>query len=485
MNSLTRRDAIKSGGKAIVGSAFMGSALAGCGDETELSGQRSERSQAVDANDLFDRGAVPVSASGWTKTKGVGTHYDSLTEDLVTDVLVIGAGLAGSSLALHLSEQGVDTVVLEARQPGWGASGRNVGHVLPLLRDMEVFERFPDQGRAFFELFREHHTIPFDIANKYGIECDAVQNGYLNTMTSRSAFDKFKAASVHSADLLGQKLTDVDAATMLEMTGSDYYSHGLLYESGGRINPYLFTQGMVEAAVGHGARVFGDSAAARVSTDGQGWKVQLEAGHSVRCEKLIFCTNAYSSDVVPEFKQGFYPLTAYALSTRPLPAEIRDLILPSRATLAQVPMDLNPFIVDGYNRIVTGSIPSRSSPEDAQWHFQQHLKWIHRTWPATRDVAIELESYWTGRVAMREREFPGMYQLDSGIYGLMHFNAWGNVMAPLMGRSLALAIASDRPDQLPFPIVKPDVIDNPGKQEFVIRSLMIPAARIAQNFGFI
>ena len=156
-----------------------------------------------------------------------------------------------------------------------------------------------------------------------------------------------------------------------------------------------------------------------------------------------------------------------------------------RAGLAQVPVDLNPFIVDGYNRIVTASIRSRSRPADAQWHFQQRLKWIHRTWPETRDVPIELEAYWTRRVAMREREFPGLYQLSSGIYGLMHFNAWGNVIAPLMARSLAQAIASDRPDQLPFPLVKPDVIANPGKQEFLIRSLMIPAARIAQDFGLI
>ena len=76
-----------------------------------------------------------------------------------------------------------------------------------------------------------------------------------------------------------------------------------------------------------------------------------------------------------------------------------------------------------------------------------------------------------------------MYQLDSGVYGLMHFNAWGNVMAPLMGRSLAQAIASDRMDQLPFPVVKPDTIANPGKQELLIRSFMIPAARLAQRFG--
>ncbi|PLW67428.1 FAD-dependent oxidoreductase [Pseudohalioglobus lutimaris] len=484
MKKVTRREALKSGGTLLVGGAIVG-----CGSEADTRGEGSESSPsqgvATELDSLYDKGAIPIAESGWTKTQGLGTHYPSLATDLVTDVLVIGAGLAGGSLALHLSELSINTVVLEARQPGWGASGRNAGHVLPLLRDMSVFEQFPDQGHAFFELFREHHTLPFDIAKRYDIDCDAVASGYLNAMTSQSAFDKFKQSSLASAEALGQNLIDVDAATMHEMTGSHYYSHGLLYESGGRINPYLFTRGMIKAAVENGVRVYGDSVATAVSPQGKGWRVQLEGGNSVSCDKLIFCTNAYATDIMPQFQRAFYPVTAYALSTTPLPAQIRDIVLPSRATLAQVPIDLNPLIVDGHNRIVTASIPSSSRPANAQWHFEQHLKWIHRTWPETRDVPIELESYWTGRVAMREREFPGMYQLDSGIYGLMHFNAWGNVMAPLMGRSLAQAIASDSADQLPFPIVKPDLIANPGKQEFLLRSLMIPAARLAQSFGFI
>ena len=86
---------------------------------------------------------------------------------------------------------------------------------------------------------------------------------------------------------------------------------------------------------------------------------------------------------------------------------------------------------------------------------------------------------------MRQQEFPGMYELRPGIYGLMHFNAWGNVMAPLMGRALATAIARDRLDQLPFPIERPQAVSNPGKQEFLIRSLMIPAARIAQRLDIL
>jgi cation diffusion facilitator CzcD-associated flavoprotein CzcO len=46
-------------------------------------------------------------------------------------VAVVGAGFTGLSTALHLAERGVDVAVLEAGQPGWGASGRNGGQVNP------------------------------------------------------------------------------------------------------------------------------------------------------------------------------------------------------------------------------------------------------------------------------------------------------------------------------------------------------------------
>ena len=478
---LTRRDALKQGGCLV-----MGSTLVGCSEQADVQGAELHNTDVSDSvRDLYDTGAIPIVDSGWTKTRGIAPDYPDLNQDLTTDVLIIGAGLAGSSLALHLSELGISNVVLEARQPGWGASGRNAGHVLPLLRDLKVFEQFPDQGRAFFELFSAHHTIPFDIARKYDIDCDATESGYLNAMTSQRSFDKFARSSAYSAERLGQSVKHLDAPAMREVTGSGYYSHGVLYESGGRINPYLFTSGMIKAAADKGTRVFGDSVATSVMPDGQGWQVQVTNGSSVRCDKVVFCTNAYSSGIVPEFQRGCYPLTGYALSTEPLPTEIRDIVMPGGATLAQVPIDLNPFLVDGDNRIITASLPSRSQPADANWHFQQHLDWIHRTWPETQEVPIKLQAYWTGRVAMREEEFPGMYEISPGLYGLMHFNAWGNVMAPLMGMALAQALASNSPDKLPFPIVRPDQITSPGKQEFLLRGLLIPAARFGQKMGII
>jgi hypothetical protein len=67
----------------------------------------------------------------------------------------------------------------------------------------------------------------------------------------------------------------------------------------------------------------------------------------------------------------------------------------------------------------------------------------------------------------------------------MHFNAWGNLMAPLMGMLFARGLAADRPDTLPFPIETPAPLENPGKQSLVIRRLMIPAGWVAQRIGVI
>lgn len=477
---MNRRDYLKASAALLAGAI-----VPGCSERDSLSPGASRGGPGMTrAREMYDKGVVPIDLSGWTTPRSVMPAFDSLQRDLDTDVAVVGAGLAGASLALHLAQAGIGVGVLEARQPGWGASGRNAGHVLPVLKDLEVFRQFPDRGRKFLELFRQHRSIVFDLASKHDIDCDAAPSGYLNVMRSKGAFQDFSEQAAQLEREQGLKVERLGASDVQRLTGSAYYPYGVLFKAGGRVNPYLFTNGMVSAAARHGAAVFGESEALALARSGNRWRVET-AGGSVTADRVVFCTNAYPTDIIPEFADSFYPLTAYALSTRPLSQAAREIVMPSGATLAQVPVDLNPFIVDGEGRIVTSSIPSVSTPEDAAWHFANHLAWIHRTWPETKDLEIELETYWTGRVALRDRDFPGVFEVRPGVFGLMHFNAWGNLMAPLMGMLLAEALASDRMDQLPFPLEKPQAVEDRNKQSFRIRTLMIPAARMGQKVGII
>src|SRR6201997_1696814 len=54
-----------------------------------------------------------------------------LTFDLDVDICIVGAGLAGLSVALEASRMGASVAVLEGRHVGWNASGHQLGTVMP------------------------------------------------------------------------------------------------------------------------------------------------------------------------------------------------------------------------------------------------------------------------------------------------------------------------------------------------------------------
>ena len=66
-----------------------------------------------------------------------------LTFDLDVDVCVIGGGLAGLTAAREIARRGWSVAVLEAQTVASGASGRNLGFVLPgFLESLErIIER--------------------------------------------------------------------------------------------------------------------------------------------------------------------------------------------------------------------------------------------------------------------------------------------------------------------------------------------------------
>jgi hypothetical protein len=169
---MNRRKFLRNSAIVLAGSTLTGCDATGGSDKDPGSSYKRE---------MYEQGGTPIDTSGWTIPEGLST-YPALEKQLDADVVIVGAGLAGSSLALHLAEQGVNVVVLEARQPGWGASGRNAGHVLPFLKTLKVFKQFPDSGKKFLELFKKHRSIAYDLAKKHGIACDALQSGYLNAI---------------------------------------------------------------------------------------------------------------------------------------------------------------------------------------------------------------------------------------------------------------------------------------------------------------
>ncbi|RAB63565.1 NAD(P)/FAD-dependent oxidoreductase, partial [Burkholderia multivorans] len=84
----------------------------------------------------------------WAATATPASATPALDASASCDVAIVGSGFTGLSTALHLAERGVNVRVIDGAQPGWGASGRNGGQVIPGLKydPDELVRRLGDAG---------------------------------------------------------------------------------------------------------------------------------------------------------------------------------------------------------------------------------------------------------------------------------------------------------------------------------------------------
>lgn len=430
----------------------------------------------------FEQGTIPISQSGWTTFAPASPTYSALEADQTADVVVIGAGLAGASTALHLAIRGIKVVVLEAQQPAAGASGRNAGHMAPYLESLKPMQRWPDGGQRLLELFIRCRRLVFELCAQYGIEADAAPVGYLDVARQRGWRGHFGAVARRWKGF-GYEVDAVGGSDLAALTGTSEYPCGLYWRDGGHVNPFLLTHGMIAAAQRNGAQIFGDSPVIGCEPFRGGWVVRTASG-SIRAQKLVICTNGHNGNAFfPAIGRTNYPCVACGFATKPLGSADLAHINPSRAALIQHPVGLNPLISDGHGRLITAKIPNARQADNADLHFSQFLYFLHRAFPATRDMRIELESYWTGRTFNAADNYPKLYSPAEGVFALVNLGAWGNVMAPLLGMNVANALASDRPSELVLPIEPLHAVKYPMALEFSVRRLLIPAAKLADHLG--
>ena len=121
----------------------------------------------------------PLSPSLWAATACAAPATDQLEQNLQTDVIVIGGGYAGLSTALHLAQRGISVTLLEAREIGFGGSGRNGGQVIPGLK----FD--PDDLLKMFG--NERGTRLIDFAGKTADEVGWRSHGFRKKFQGSSA----------------------------------------------------------------------------------------------------------------------------------------------------------------------------------------------------------------------------------------------------------------------------------------------------------
>jgi glycine/D-amino acid oxidase-like deaminating enzyme len=368
--------------------------------------------------------------------------------------VVIGAGFTGLSAALHLGEMGVDVAVLEAEEIGFGGSGRNVGLVNAglWLRPAEVIQCLgPHFGARLIGQLGEAPGLVFELIARYGIECDAVRQGTLHCAVGGGGYREI-AERARQWRALGAPVELLDASTTAEKVGSRAYRGSLLDRRAGTIQPLAYARGLASAALRAGARIFTGSPVEGVSDEHGQWRVAAGRG-SVRAERVIVATNAYSSTVWSVLREELVTLPYFNVATRRLSVRERSAILPEGQGVWDTRRILSSLRLDPAGRLIFGSVGALRGTGT-----QVHRDWGRRAlatlFPALTNVEFEHE--WYGRIGMTVDAIPRFHQLARNTVSISGYNGRGIAPGTSFGRDLALlAIGKIVPADLPLPVAVP------------------------------
>ena len=135
----------------------------------------------------MDTANVRWPCSLWAAVTPPGPDLPRLIGTAAADVVIIGGGFTGLSAALHLREAGVDVAIVEAMEPGWGASGLNNGQVIPTLSrpdPEDIIAKHRAAGERFVGLLRDSASVLFDLARRYQIQAEQEQTGWVQPVHS-------------------------------------------------------------------------------------------------------------------------------------------------------------------------------------------------------------------------------------------------------------------------------------------------------------
>jgi glycine/D-amino acid oxidase-like deaminating enzyme len=403
----------------------------------------------------------------------------ALDGDRRTDVVIVGAGFTGLSTALSLAEQGTNVIVLEAQDPGWGASGRNGGQVNPGLKhDPDTVERDfgPDLGARMVALSGAAPAYVFDLIARHAIPCEARRNGTLRAAI-RSRHARKLAATADQLLRRGAPVELLDRSDSARATGTARYAAALLDRRGGDLNPLSFARGLTRVALRAGAAVHGGTTVLALSRAGGRWQARTARG-TVSAERVVLATNGYSDDLWPSLRRTVVPLFGAMAASGVIPEPIAQDVMPSRAALYESGSVTVYYRVDGGGRLLIGGRGPMSEISSAA-AVPHLLAYARELWPALH--SLPWTHGWGGRLAMTADQYPHVLEPAPGIIACLGYNGRGVAMSTAMGGQIARRISSE---SAPFdlPIVPLKTIAFHRLWPFAVRAA-IARGRLSDTLG--
>lgn len=236
----------------------------------------------------------------WTEST-IPLEFSKLQESLQTDVVIVGAGIAGMMIAYDLVVRGKKVVVIEDGVIGSGETGRTTAHLTSALDD-RYYELQKIFGKEDTKLASQSHKAAIDhferIIHAENIECDFIRlNGYLFLHPSdkpenlEKEFDAAEQADIEVEivqHVPGIKKKDVPA---------------ICFKNQAQFHPLKFLHGLAEAIRMKGGKIYTNTHALEISSKG----ISTPEGHIVEADYVVVATNSpVNNKVIMHLKQSNY-----------------------------------------------------------------------------------------------------------------------------------------------------------------------------------
>jgi len=400
---------------------------------------------------------APWPKSLWAAVTPPGPELPALKGNAEADVVVIGAGFTGLSTALHLREQGIDVAVVEAVEPGWGASGRNNGQVIPTLSrpdPEDIIKRYGAAGERLVGIIRDSAQILFDLVRRYQIQAEGEQNGWIQPVHSpgriKIAERRVKQWSKHGAPV---ELLSSDE--MKKMLGSPAWFGGFWNRTGGHINPLALARGLARVVLEQGGRIFARSPVESFARQGDRWIVKTAQGQ-ISARALVVASNAYtgefSKQLAPGIASEVMPVLSWQMATQPLSEQARQTIIPGRQAVSDTHGELYFMRYDARNRLVTGGNVVGFGDKTSRLKEMVGAR-LQRLWPEIGDVKFDY--VWNGYVGMTTDFLPRMHKLGPNAFGWTGCNGRAVALSIALGNEFAKAVRGVPDEELALPFSEP------------------------------
>jgi glycine/D-amino acid oxidase-like deaminating enzyme len=359
-----------------------------------------------------------------------------LTFDLDVDICIVGAGLAGLSVALAAARLGASVAVLEGRHVGWNASGHQLGTVMPGygLPISELIARIGlEDTRELWALSRQGADLVRAVATEALMPGIALSEGAL------------EVSNVDVGDQLISRLQMLSEDFETEVEGwqvdrvraelkTDRYFHGVYYPKAFQIDGRKYVHGLAALARRAGARIFEDTPVVSIDPSGIRKRIVTPSAR-LRASHIVLAGNVHLGATLRRLSDTLLPVWRYAAVTAPLGERLAEAVTFQGSVTDTDGID-HFRIVDG-DRLMWASPETTWAvkPQRFAGAIQRRIKTIF-----PRLGGVEISEVWGGAVGQTVHGMPQIGQLRRGLWVTSGFGRQGLNTTAIAGQLIARSI---------------------------------------------